>query len=136
MILEEFASYFDKARIRGKQYQVCCPVHGDKNPSAYITEKNGNLLGHCFSCGANGLDMARALGIDPKKLFHDSFAPEANYLLTKTRDSDDFLIYSIDLARSNGERVKFQDAKAYREAMARRNRRTELDINQVIMEVT
>lgn len=135
MTLEEFASHFDQARLRGKEYRVCCPVHGDKNPSAYITEKNGNLLGHCFSCGANGLDMARALKIDPKKLFHDRFAPQANYLLTKTRESDDFLIYSVDLARAKGERIKFTDAKAYREAMARRNRRAELNIPQNIMSV-
>ena len=44
MTLEEFASHFDKARKAGTQYKVCCPVHGDKNPSAYITEKNGKIL--------------------------------------------------------------------------------------------
>jgi len=48
------------------------------------------------------------------------------------RDSD-FLIYSIDQARGRGERVSYQDGKAYRQAMARRERRTELNIKQVIL---
>jgi hypothetical protein len=133
MTLEEFASHFDKAKRVRSGYYVCCPVHDDKSPSATLTEKEGKILGHCFSCGANGLQMARAVGVSPMALFSEAMEVDGNYLLKKTQESDDFLIYSIDQARQRGERVSYQDGKAYRQAMARRERRTELNIKQVIL---
>ena len=133
MTLEEFASRFDKAKRVRSGYYVCCPVHEDKSPSATLTEKEGKILGHCFGCGANGVDMARAVGVSPMALFSQAMEVDGDYLLKKTQESDDFLIYSIDQARGRGERVSYQDGKAYRQAMARRERRTELNIKQVIL---
>ena len=133
MTLDEFASHFQKARRAGNRYYVCCPVHEDSNPSASLVEKEGKILGHCFGCGANGVDMARAVGVSPMALFSQAMEVDGDYLLKKTQQSDDFLIYSIDQARGRGERVSYQDGKAYRQAMARRERRTELNIKQVIL---
>jgi hypothetical protein len=48
-----------KAKQRGEEWLIHCPVHEDKNPSCYISEKEDTLLWHCFGCGdKEGLRLA------------------------------------------------------------------------------
>lgn len=57
-------------RVGEGRYMFSCFLHQDNNPSGALTVKqDGTVLLHCFSCGANGLDICNALGIDPSSLF-------------------------------------------------------------------
>ena len=52
------------------RFVACCPVHNDSSPSLAITQKSdGIILMHCFGCGAGGVEICEALGIDPASLF-------------------------------------------------------------------
>ena len=55
----------------GKNKWVCrCPVHNDKDFAMSIKQLgNGKVIANCFSCGANGLDLYRALGLGLDELF-------------------------------------------------------------------
>lgn len=60
-------------RIGEGRWLACCPIHSDKTPSVAITLKpNGVVLAKCFGCGASGLDIVNALGLDPVVLFPPS----------------------------------------------------------------
>ena len=64
-------------RLGDGKYVACCPVHGDKNPSLAVTQKpDGATLIHCFGCGANGIAVCNALGVDPSVLFPPSDNPK------------------------------------------------------------
>jgi len=65
----------DKVKKKGiGRYVACCPVHKEKTPSLGITEdqSTGNILIHCFGCGANGVAVCEALGVDLADLFPES----------------------------------------------------------------
>jgi hypothetical protein len=48
-----------KAKQRGEEWLIHCPVHEDKTASAYIRETDGVLLWHCFGCeDKEGLRLA------------------------------------------------------------------------------
>jgi len=49
MTLQEIAEGLH-ARKSGSGYCASCPCHEDKTPSLHLTEKNGKILVHCFSC--------------------------------------------------------------------------------------
>ena len=58
-----------KSYSKGR-YKALCPVHSEKHPSLSITDLgDGRIIMHCFGCGANGLDVVKALGISPEELF-------------------------------------------------------------------
>ncbi len=69
--LTEIISRLSKVKRTGNgKYIACCPVHSDRSPSLAITEKPDKMiLLHCFGCGAGGVDICNALGIDPASLF-------------------------------------------------------------------
>lgn len=75
--LHEIISRLSKVRRTGDgRYVACCPVHSDKSPSLAVTQKpDGIVLAHCFGCGAGGVDICNALGIDPATLFPPSDNP-------------------------------------------------------------
>lgn len=57
-------------RVGDGRYMFSCLLHQDNTPSAALTIKqDGTVLMHCFSCGASGMDIVNALGIDPSSLF-------------------------------------------------------------------
>ena len=61
MHIDELANLCEKPRKSGAGWTVCCPVHGEKNPSMSIKEgRKGDIIAHCFACGANGMDLADA----------------------------------------------------------------------------
>ena len=72
-MLERFLERLEKVRKSGKGYVACCPVHKDRNPSMTITEKDGKVLCYCFSCGANGQQVAEAIGLPYAALFSEPF---------------------------------------------------------------
>lgn len=70
MTIETFLSKLHKVKKRGHgQWMALCPVHGEKTPSLSIKDDNGTILIHCFGCGAGGVDVCGAVGVDPSELF-------------------------------------------------------------------
>ena len=67
LILESLDKVKD---LGGGRYNACCPVHNDKHPSMSVKIlDDGMVLMHCFACGANGIEIIRALGLSPSELF-------------------------------------------------------------------
>jgi hypothetical protein len=68
--LHEIISRLSKVRRVGEgRYVACCAVHQDRTPSLAVTQKpDGVILLHCHGCGAGGVDICNALGIDPASL--------------------------------------------------------------------
>lgn len=70
MSIESFLSKLHKVRKRSHgKWMACCPVHQEVTPSLSIKDDNGTILIHCFGCGAGGVDVCWALGINPTDLF-------------------------------------------------------------------
>lgn len=73
MSIETFLIRLEKVKRRGHgQWMACCPVHQEKTPSLSIKDDNGTILIHCFGCGAGGVDVCGAVGVDPSELFPPS----------------------------------------------------------------
>lgn len=73
MSIETFLNRLEKVKRRGHgQWMACCPVHQEKTPSLSIKDDNGTILIHCFGCGAGGVDVCGAVGIEPSELFPPS----------------------------------------------------------------
>lgn len=84
MTIETFLSKLQKVRKRAHgQWMALCPVHGEKTPSLSIKDDNGTILIHCFGCGAGGVDVCGAVGVDPAELFPPR--DNVNYERTPTR---------------------------------------------------
>ena len=132
-MLDEILDRLEKVRKSGKGYTACCPVHGDKSPSMSLTEKDGKVLAHCHSCGANGKDLVSALNLPVDVLFADKLEStyDPDYMLKKTRDSDDFYILLAKASIERGERIKYNDLKNLRVVIARRDARKRKGIDQM-----
>lgn len=139
MWYDQVLDRLDKVRRRGEESWIaCCPVHDDKNPSMTVSVKDRKLLMYCFACGAKGDSVVESIGLSTGALFEDSqeFDADPHYLLKKTQEDDDFLIAIYQSAKRSGERIRYKDHKAYMEAMARRQNRTEAGIAQTIIPET
>jgi hypothetical protein len=120
-MVEELLDKLDKVRHTGRdKWVACCPVHGDKNPSMSIAEKDGRILCHCFSCGANGLEVAKALGLPPSVLFEkpleQGFIPKRVY---EEAEIDRLVIAGAEQMRKQGKPLSYKDFKRERLAKAR-----------------
>lgn len=72
-MIDDVLSKLSKVRRHGQgRWVACCPVHDDKTPSLSIRDDNGTILIHCFGCGASGVDVCGAIGVDVNALFPDS----------------------------------------------------------------
>ena len=69
--IENILSRLDKVKsLGGGKYTALCPVHSEKTPSLSLRETDeGAVLIHCFGCGANGIDVVGATGLDASDLF-------------------------------------------------------------------
>lgn len=73
MSLETLLSRLEKVRKRGGgQWMACCPVHQEKTPSLSIKDDHGTIVMKCFGCGASGIDVIHAIGMEPSDLFPPS----------------------------------------------------------------
>lgn len=75
MSLSNILAKLDKVkRVNGTQYKALCPVHNEKTPSLSIKEaSNGDVVAYCHGCGANGIEVVSALGLDRSELFRESY---------------------------------------------------------------
>lgn len=120
-MIEELLDRLEKVRPTGKdKWVACCPVHGDRNPSMSVAEKDGRVLCHCFSCGANGLEVIQALGLSPSVLFEKPL--EQGYIPKKVYEEaeiDRLVIAGAEQMRKQGKRLSYKDFKRERLAKAR-----------------
>jgi putative DNA primase/helicase len=70
--LETFLDRLEGVKRNGSGYQALCPCHDDHKPSLSIDEHGDTLLMVCRACGANGKQVALALGLEPSALYADS----------------------------------------------------------------
>jgi hypothetical protein len=119
-VLEDILNHLDKVKKTPSGYIACCPVHNDRNPSMSVTEKDGVVLMYCFSCGANGLDVANSLQISPSALFTDVMMPVTMTRRLKSDLQTDAYVISIyeSTKQSNG-RLTYNDFKRYKLARER-----------------
>ena len=64
------AALGNNIKPRGKDWLARCPVHNDKDFAMSVKQVSDvSVIAHCFSCGANGLDLYKSLGLDLDELF-------------------------------------------------------------------
>jgi len=87
---EQLVGQLEKLSKSGKGWRSRCPVHGSKGLTLSITEKDGGyIVAHCFSCGAGGPELVKALNLPLSLLF-----PDDNYVpptITKKMREDNIL---------------------------------------------
>jgi DNA primase len=104
------------------RWMALCPVHGDRSPSMGIKEcDDGTVLMNCFACGANGVDVAEAVGVSTSELFpFDSnrpTGPTREQRATIEQDKVVMMIYEAD--KRGGRNQTLADYKRYRLAKER-----------------
>ena len=118
-MLSEILQRLDKVKQHGDQYYACCPVHDDKSPSMGITEKEGKVLIHCFSCGATGQEVMEAIGLPVSTLFrHKKRGDIPNKLIEKAKE-DVWYIEVFENEKRKGSRITYNEWKRYRLAKER-----------------
>lgn len=120
-MIDELLDKLEKVRPTGRdKWVACCPVHGDKNPSMSVAEKDGRVLCHCFACGANGLEVAKALGLPPSVLFEKPI--EQGYIPKRVYEElevDRLVIAGAEQMRKQGKPLSYKDFKRVRLAQNR-----------------
>jgi hypothetical protein len=111
-------------RINDHKYIAICPVHGgNKNHALKIKQTgDGSVIAHCFSCGVNGLDLYRHLGLDLDELFGGKKLDNKRCMpahIAKEHAIDKMCI-SVHESDIKAERVvTLADKRRYRLALAR-----------------
>lgn len=114
----------DKVRKSGNGYVACCPVHGDKNPSMSVTEKDGRVLCYCFACGATGVEVAEAIGLPISVLFEGEFVKTS----LSRKDKEDLAMDRMVLTfTEQGHCRTYADFKRFRLARERAKSLEELE---------
>jgi len=84
MSLQNILNNLDKVtRQPDKSYKALCPCHTEKTPSLTIKEADNKVIAHCFGCGASGVDVVNALGLDIDELFNEKRAMNEPYKPTQ-----------------------------------------------------
>ena len=118
-MLSEILQRLDKVKQHGEQYYACCPVHDDKSPSMGVTEKDGKVLIHCFSCGATGQEVVQALGLPVSALFRDKKRGDIPNQLIEKAWEDVWYIEIFENEKRKGARITYNEWKRYRLAKER-----------------
>lgn len=90
-------SKLDKVSKSGQGIRALCPVHGSKGLTLSVTPKDGGyIVAHCFSCGAGGPDLTKALGLPVSILFpEDDYRPPTITKDMKRKNIEDGFIQQI-----------------------------------------
>jgi DNA primase len=118
-VLSDILPKLDKVRQRGDKYWACCPVHDDKNPSMTLTEEDGKVLIHCFSCQANGQEVVEKLGLPASVLFRDKKRGSIPAKVIEKAKEDVWFIEVYESEQKKGARITYNDWKRYKLAKER-----------------
>lgn len=120
-MVEELLDRLEKVRSTGKdKWKACCPVHGDKNPSMSVAEKDGRVLCHCFSCGANGLEVVQALALPASVLFDKPL--EQGYIpkrMVEEIELDRLVVRMAEEDKKKGKPLSYNDFNRLKVAKSR-----------------
>jgi hypothetical protein len=120
-MVEELLDKLEKVRSTGKdKWTACCPVHGDKNPSMSIAEKDGRVLCHCFACGANGLEVVEALSLPASVLFEKPL--EQGYIpkrIIEEVELDRLVVQMAEEDKKKGKPLSYNDFNRLKVAKSR-----------------
>ncbi|CAB4132177.1 TOPRIM domain containing protein [uncultured Caudovirales phage] len=84
MSLQNILNNLDKVkRIKHNEYKALCPVHEEKTPSLTISDLGNKIVCHCFGCGATGVDVVSALGMNIEELFNEKRTMNETYKSTQ-----------------------------------------------------
>jgi len=106
MAIEAILNALPKYKKYGKKFRAPCPVHDGKDFNMMISERSDGSVGaYCFVCGASGLSLVDALGVNRSELF----PPDSEYQRQPvTKDMRDK--YAQDaLVVAMAEKVSFND---------------------------
>lgn len=116
------AALGDNIKPKGNNWIARCPVHNDSDFAMGIKQLNdGSIIANCFSCGANGLDLYRHLGLDLDELFggrkldKTSLPPQMQSIY----DTDKLCVNIFESDQRAGRRSSLADKRRYRLATAR-----------------
>lgn len=103
------------------KWSARCPVHQDKDFATSIKlNADNSVMAHCFACGANGLDIYNALGLELDELFGKERDPNEPPHHIKDQYSDDkWLVAIFEADVRNGRDISFADKKRYKVAKNR-----------------
>ena len=129
-MIDEILIYLERVRKRGQdKYMACCPIHGEKTPSLSLSvTKHGDVLAHCFGCGANGQELVGYLGLSTSVLFAETLTkdttgkpryPAVDYPTSKEQLAYDR--YFIEIYESDDSKKTLKDKQKYREVKTRYN---------------
>jgi len=93
-----------------------------------IKDVGDKILMYCFSCGAKGDEIIKALGLPTSVIFKDEGKTDFDkraYKLEKTQIDDDFFIAVYEKAKRDGEIITHADLTRYRLAKSRKELRAE-----------
>lgn len=86
MTASQLARLLKGKRLGHGRYVAKCPVHIEKTPSLSIKSGRVGILVHCFGCGADVKEVAKAMGIPVTAFFYEgSYQPP----ITDTRWRDE-----------------------------------------------
>lgn len=84
-----------------------------------LKEEDGKVLIHCFSCQANGQQVAEALGLPGSVLFRDSKRQAIPQKVLEKAKEDAYFIEIYEEQKRKGGRITTNDWKRYRTAKER-----------------
>jgi hypothetical protein len=119
-VLKDILPKLKKVKVVNGKTWACCPVHEDNNPSMTLTERDGKVLIHCFSCQASGLEVVNALGVSPNVLFENEGERRAIPQRVIEKAKEDLYFISIyENEKEKGGRITWNDQKRYKLAKER-----------------
>lgn len=121
-MIQLLAALGDDIKPSGSNWVARCKVHNDKDFAMSIKQADdGSILAHCHACGANGLDLYKALNLDLDELFGGSKADSrlmpVDVRETLSTDKIVVRLYNNDVQA--GKRISWQDKKRYNLATKR-----------------
>ena len=120
-MIDELLDRLEKVRSTGKnKWKACCPVHGDRNPSMDIEDKDGKVLVHCKACNANGLEVVQALALPASVLFDKPL--EQGYIpkrIIEEIELDRLVVRMAEEDKKKGKPLSYNDFNRLRVAKNR-----------------
>jgi len=117
MKFDELLSRLEKVKRSGLSARARCPVHGSKGQTLSISDKDGGyIVANCFSCGADGLALVKALGLPTSILF-----PEGSEYVrpTVTREMKDRALIDAFILNQAPKAETLEDHRAITKAKER-----------------
>jgi len=119
------AALGDDIKASGRHWMAKCPVHKDKDFAMKISQRSDLSVGaHCFSCGANGLDLYKTLGLDLDELFggrqlEKREKPMMPHDISREYKVDKLCVSFHEADLELGKQTTLIDKRRYRFAIAR-----------------